>query len=392
MGATRVGDAHPAAAPAGAGERVAALDGLRGVLAMIVVVAHYFGEVAHGFAGLTLAWIAIRMFFVLSGFLMANIILQHLSSPNFFAAFYIRRACRTLPVYLVLLAIVFTAAHLFRDAAWMEAERVMPLWSFLTFTQGFVMISRGDFGIDWLTPTWTLTVEEQFYLVAPLICLLTPRRHLLAVLGAMVVVSIGFRAMAFETDLMPSMAGLVILPAAMHSMFLGMIAAVLLRSGRIDWVRWDIVLRGAPIVLLGVVFALKWIDGASYRWFELAGVPLVSVACACYLMAIVRNAPEADSLRSPSLKVLGRLSYSIYLLHMPVLGLAHGLVLGARPDIGTPVQVVVTLVAVVIALALAWLVNRYIEQPMVEYGRRWRFSTNNIGPAGDARDVAPRAP
>jgi peptidoglycan/LPS O-acetylase OafA/YrhL len=374
--------ARPATgAAAGVGERVAALDGLRGILAMMVLVAHYFGEVPHGIAGLTLAWIAIRMFFVLSGFLMANIILQHISSPNFFAAFYVRRVCRTLPVYLVLLAIVFTASHVFRHEPWMEADRVMPLWSFLTFTQGFVMIARGDFGIDWLTPTWTLTVEEQFYLVAPLICLLTPRRHLLAVLGAMVVASVGFRVVAFETDVMPSMAGLVILPAAMHSMFLGMIAALLLGSGRIEWARWDVVLRMAPVVCLAVVFAIKWADGASYRWFELAGMPLVSVACALYLMAIVRNAPEAESLKGPRLGVLGRLSYSIYLLHVPVLGLMHGIVLGGRPDIGTPAQLLVTLMAIPVALGLAWTVNRLIEQPMIEYGRRWRFGASGRKPA-----------
>jgi peptidoglycan/LPS O-acetylase OafA/YrhL len=375
-GATDHDVARPAVgASAGAGERLAALDGLRGVLAMMVLVAHYFGEVAHGIAGLTLAWIAIRMFFVLSGFLMANIILRHISSPNFFPAFYIRRACRTLPVYLVLLMIVFTAAHVFRDAPWMEPDRVMPLWSFLTFTQGFVMIARGDFGIDWLTPTWTLTVEEQFYLVAPLLCLLTARRYLLAVLGAMVMVSIGFRVVAIETDLMPAMAGLVILPAAMHSMFLGMIAALLLRSGRIDWTRWDVVLRVAPIACLGLVFAVKLADGTSYRWFELAGVPLVSVACALYLMAIVRNAPEAESLKGPRLGLLGRLSYSIYLLHMPVLGLMHGVVLGARPDIGTSAQLLVTTLAVPVALGFAWAVNRTIEQPMIAYGRRWSFSS-----------------
>jgi peptidoglycan/LPS O-acetylase OafA/YrhL len=374
--------AQPATGAAvGTGERVAALDGLRGILAMMVLVAHYFGEVAHGVAGLTFAWIAIRMFFVLSGFLMANIILRHISSPSFFPVFYMRRACRTLPVYLVLLAIVFTASHVFRQEPWMEADRVMPLWSFLTFTQGFVMIARDDFGIDWLTPTWTLTVEEQFYLVAPLICLLTPRRHLPAVLGAMVVASIGFRVVAFETDLMPAMAGLVILPAAMHSMFLGMIAALLLRSARIDWARWDIVLRVAPVACLGLVFAIKWLDGTGYRWFELAGVPLVSVACALYLMAIVRNAPEAESLKGPRLGVLGRLSYSIYLLHVPVLGLMHGLVLGGRPDIGTPAQLLVTLMAVPVALGLAWVVNRLVEQPMIEYGRRWRFSSGERKPA-----------
>jgi peptidoglycan/LPS O-acetylase OafA/YrhL len=356
-----------------AGSRIAALDGLRGVLAMIVVVAHYFGEVPHGFAAFTLAWVAVRVFFVLSGFLMARIILENLASPGFFKTFYIRRACRTLPVYLVLLVIVFGALHLFRDVAWMQADRILPLWSFLTFTQGFVMVARNDFGSDWLTPSWTLTVEEQFYLIAPLICLAVPRRHLLKALWACVALSIGFRVLAFEGGVISSKAGMVLLPGAMHAMFLGMIGALLLEEKRIDWSRWDGLLRVAPLVCLSGVILAKLAGGEGSPWFEQFGVPLVSVAAMLYLMAIVRNAPEAERLRSHALRVLGRLSYSIYLLHMPVLGLMHGLILGGRPDIGTWPQIAVTFAAVPVALALAWVVNRTIEQPMIAYGRTWKF-------------------
>ena len=356
-----------------AGARIAALDGLRGVLAMIVVAAHYFGEVPHGFAPATLAWIAVRVFFVLSGFLMARIILENLASPGFFKTFYIRRACRTLPVYLVLLAIVFGALHIWRDAAWMQADRILPLWSFLTFTQGFGMVVRNDFGSDWLTPSWTLTVEEQFYLIAPLICLAVPRRHLLKALWTCVALSIGFRLFAFEAGVIPAKAGMVLLPGAMHAMFLGMIGALLIEDKRIDWARWDTALRVAPLVCLSGVIAAKLAGGERSPWFEQIGVPLVSVAAMLYLMAIVRGVPEAERLRSGALRVLGRLSYSIYLLHMPVLGLMHGLILGSRPDIGSAAQIAVTVAAVPAALGLAWVVNRWIEQPMIEYGRSWKF-------------------
>lgn len=376
-GIDRAGAAAPARSAQSsvddAGSRIAALDGLRGVLAMIVVIAHYFGEVPHGLGALTLAWVAVRVFFVLSGFLMARIIMDNLSSPGFFTTFYVRRACRTLPVYLVLLAIVFGALHLFRDAAWMQADRILPLWSFLTFTQGFVMVARNDFGSDWLTPSWTLTVEEQFYLIAPLICLAVPRRHLLKALWTCVALSIGFRVLAFEAGVISPKAGMVLLPGAMHAMFLGMIGALLLADRRIDWSSWDSALRAAPLVCLSGVILAKLAGGEGSPWFEQVGVPLVSVAAMLYLMAIVRNAPEAERLRSRALRVLGRLSYSIYLLHMPVLGLMHGLILGGRPDIATFPQLVVTAAAVPVALALAWVVNRYVEQPMIDYGRSWKF-------------------
>ena len=353
--------------------RIDALDGLRGILAFTVCISHFFGEVPHGVSGLMLGWIAVKMFFVLSGFLVARIVLDNLEAGNFFRVFYMRRVCRTLPAYLVTVAFVFVCAALFHDRAWMEADRVLPLWSYLTFTQPLVMIARNDFGSDWLLPTWTLTVEEQFYLVAPLICLLVPRRHLLLALFLGLALSLGFRALVYGGGVLPEKAALVTLPAACHSMFLGMIAALLLRSAHIAWERWDLALRLAPLVLLVAAIGLKAVSGATGGLFDLLGVPLVSVAGACYLAAIARNAPEADSLKGPVLKQLGRMSYSLYLMHMPVLGLMHGLLLGARPDIGTPVQLAVTVLCVPVALGVAWASAKWIEEPMIAYGKTWKW-------------------
>jgi peptidoglycan/LPS O-acetylase OafA/YrhL len=364
--------ARPAAV-AGDSARIEALDGLRGLLAMMVCISHYFGEVAHGIPAVMAGWIGVKVFFVLSGFLMTRIILTHMSSPNFASVFYMRRICRTLPVYLVTIAIIFVSLALFRHAPWMEAERFMPLWSYLTFTQSFVMIARGDFGSDWQTPTWTLTVEEQFYLIAPVICLLTPRRYLLRVLIAGAIASVMFRALAYGPGVIPPMAALVLLPGAAHSMLLGMIAALLLMSPRIDWARYELALRVAPIVCLLTLAVTVALDDRERRLFNMIGVPMVSVAAAVYLMGIVRGTPEAERLKSKNLGFLGQLSYSIYLLHMPVLGLMHGLILAAKPDIATPEQIAVTVVAVPMAVVLAWGVNRTIEQPMIAYGRLWKW-------------------
>jgi peptidoglycan/LPS O-acetylase OafA/YrhL len=170
------------------------------------------------------------------------------------------------------------------------------------------------------------------------------------------------------------MAANVLLPGAAHSMFLGMIGALLLASPSIDWRRWDEPLRLGAIVCLAAVFGMRALDGKGERLFQMWGVPLVSLACTLFLVSILRGAPEADRLRSPALRFLGRLSYGIYLLHMPALGLMHGLILGGRPDIATPAQIAVTVAAVAATLGLAWLANVAIEQPMIECGRRWRFA------------------
>ena len=371
----RAGAAAPAASEAGS--RIAALDGLRGVLAMMVVVSHYFGSVPSGVAGLTLGWIAVKMFFVLSGFLVAKIILEHGRAANFFTVFYVRRACRTLPAYFLVLSVAFGAMLVLGANGWMADQRFMPLWSYLTFSQGFVMTARGDFGSEWLLPTWTLTVEEQFYLIAPLICLLAPRRWLLGVLIAGVIVSIGFRAVVYWPGLLSPMtrmvAGMVTLPSVCHAMFIGMIGALLLRMGRIEGERIDLALRVAPLPLLVVAMGLKAIDVRDAYLFEVIGHPLVALACVSYLLAIVRGAPEADSLRSPMLRQLGRMSFSLYLLHNPVLWLLHGVLLGGHPDIGTLPKLAVTVLAVAVSIAVSWAAAKWIEEPMIAYGKTWKW-------------------
>ena len=365
-----------------AASRIEALDGLRGVLAVMVVVSHYIGEVPHGFKDALVGWIAVKMFFVLSGFLMAKVIMEHMHSPNFIPVFYIRRAFRTLPVYLVTLGIVFGAAVVFQGEAWMDADRIFPFWRYLTFTQTFEMLARSDYGFDWLTPTWTLTVEEQFYLVAPVLCLAAGRRHLLKVLVAATCLSIAFRSLSYGFGVLPAMSALVLLPSVAHAMFLGMIGAIVLASSRIDWQRFDLALRTAPIAILVAVMGLKAIEGQGGSdggtLFHLIGAPLVAVGCTLYLMSIVRGAPEAQRMQSLHLRSLGQLSFGIYLLHMPVLGLMHGMLLGAMPDMATLEQSVVTLAAMPVTLLAAWIVNRTIEQPMIAVGRRWSFARTTV--------------
>lgn len=159
------------------GARVSEFDGARGLAVLAVVIAHYFGEVEHGFTTLRiLGPIGVNLFFVLSGFLIGSIILERVDSQNFFRVFYARRALRILPVYFLVVATTLTLIWLL-NVPW--AASTLPAWSYFTFTQNFFMAVRGDVGTRWLTPTWTLAVEEQFYLLIPLLIFLLPAKAIL---------------------------------------------------------------------------------------------------------------------------------------------------------------------------------------------------------------------
>jgi peptidoglycan/LPS O-acetylase OafA/YrhL len=136
----------------GAENRIVGLDGLRGLMTLFVVASHYFGEVRHGVAAMEVGWLAVKMFFALSGFLVGRLILERMTCENFFVVFYVRRFCRTLPVYFFCVLLVYLCMHLLGSPQWMDIGNEFPLWSYLTFTQNFFMISTDSIGPRWLAP------------------------------------------------------------------------------------------------------------------------------------------------------------------------------------------------------------------------------------------------
>ncbi len=145
--------------------RVVALDGLRGLMTIAVIISHYFGELQHGLP-IKVGWIAVDMFFVLSGFLIGKLILEKQVHANFFKVFYVRRFCRIVPAYIITILTVSVILH-FVPQTWLDTTRRFPLWAYLTFNQPFFMIATQSIGSHWLAPTWTLAFEEHFYLLAP---------------------------------------------------------------------------------------------------------------------------------------------------------------------------------------------------------------------------------
>ena len=94
---------------------------------------------------------------------------------------------------------------------------------------------------------------------------------------------------------------------------------------------------------------------------------------------VVRGAPEAERFNARMLRYIGDNAYCLYLSHLTVLGLMHGLILGRRPDLQTPAQWAVTLTALPVCLVVGRLMTRYIEEPFMAFGRRWRWGAERTG-------------
>jgi peptidoglycan/LPS O-acetylase OafA/YrhL len=156
-------------------KRFPALDGLRGLAAVGVVFNHlgpttwqsdqwwlapivWFGSVG---------WLGVDLFFVLSGFLITGILIENKTATNYFRAFYAHRALRILPIYFLLLIIWTIAVPLVAPqflASISTPGALWPHWFFLTS----LWLVNGHIGMAWVTPlapSWSLSIEEQFYLV-----------------------------------------------------------------------------------------------------------------------------------------------------------------------------------------------------------------------------------
>jgi peptidoglycan/LPS O-acetylase OafA/YrhL len=358
--------------------RIPELDGIRGTAILMVVVWHYFCSEIHparhsalAIAAMpfSLCWSGVDLFFVLSGFLIAGILLDSRDAENYFRIFYIRRVCRLGPVY-AMVVVSFGLVYLLSDPdgrfSWLVKDPLPPA-SYLTFTQNVFMGIRGTFGATWLAPTWSLAVEEQFYSVLPILVWLLPPRALRGVLFVAVCAAPLLRA-PFSAIVRQ-----VETPMRSDSLLLGALVALSVRSDwflrtlrskrRAFWAVFAVLLTGA-----GVMCVRSW-------WF---GVFQQTWLGALYSALLLTPFADPDALvpsvlRAPVLRFFGTISYSLYLSHQIVVGLLHGLVYGRPPSIQSAAEAALTASALVISVGLSYATYLSIERRAVAYGHRHAY-------------------
>jgi len=356
------------------------LDGVRGIAILMVLVWHYYASEAspdlggsHRYllAATHLFWSGVDLFFVLSGFLIAGILIDQRGSANCLRVFYIRRACRILPMYVVMLLLYLVARALLDPTspahAWLFGTPISML-NYVTFTQNFVMGWSGTIGGYWLGVTWSLALEEQFYLLVPLLFLFADRRTA----AYMLLIGIGFAILM--RIMLPGYHVWVSLPWRADALLCGAGLAIAVRSesfvNMINQHRAATSLLFATLVAGAGVMSLRpeYFGALAQTWLALLYGLLVlfaSLGVGGWLGALLGSRPLAW---------LGQISFAVYLLHQPVNGLLHGLLLHKTPALLAPLDGAVTFAALLTTLALAWASFHVLEAPMLRYGRRFRFA------------------
>lgn len=357
--------------------RIPALDGLRGIAILLVLLWHSLFQI--GFRqhpGLNklislgrLSWSGVDLFFVLSGFLIGGILLDHRDSPRYFSTFYWRRAYRILPLYFVLLGACWLAqqfGNLFPGR--------LPWWSFFTLFQNWGMAWTGGFDRGGLGVTWSLAIEEQFYLTLPFVIRRITTKALWYLLAAVIAGAPMLRVLLIHYAAHGALAAYILTPCRADALAMGVVCALLARNEK----AWSWLIAHRPVLYaavgaLGLGLGALLANGYGYYDKTLDGLEFSVLACfyaAVLLIAITRDDRFVRVVFSnPLLRKLGLIAYATYLLHFICIDFFSHLSgqQSALGFVGAPV------LGIMVAIALAAISWRSLEKPLVRRGHAHEY-------------------
>jgi peptidoglycan/LPS O-acetylase OafA/YrhL len=375
--------------PFGLRGRIPALDGLRGIAILLVLLWHgVFGAGSSNLLAVgKLSWSGVDLFFVLSGFLIGGILLDARESTAFFKTFYIRRAFRILPLYGLIIGLygLYRLRYLFPASGGFPAGVGIPLASYLTFTQNFWMAYLGAWGSTIVMATWSLAVEEQFYLTIPILVRKLQRSRLTLVLILVVIGAPLLRiGMLFKLP-HGNLADYLLMPCRADALCLGALSAILVRNRR----GWDFLLaRRTSIYLMtgGLLLVLAWF---SYKQYGQTSTPMVTFGFSvlalfytcCLLIALMKTRISERLLCNRHLMELGGIAYCVYLVHTPLIVAGRRVIPMCFPflrKLSIPHVLGIELllgglVGIVVSVAIAKVSWRFFEHPLLRRGHAYKF-------------------
>jgi peptidoglycan/LPS O-acetylase OafA/YrhL len=384
--------------------REPALDGIRGIAILIVLFHHLvyssginrhfwldlqFFKLAHS------SWLGVDLFFVLSGFLITGILYEAKGSERYFSSFYGRRVLRIFPLYygFLLLALLLFPRWLPPESAQNLVDNQHWYWLYLS---NFYVALEGWQDPSHLGHFWSLAIEEQFYLLWPLAVWALDRRALMRLAVACFVGALVIRLALVAADV-STLVAYVMLPTRMDSLAAGAFLALCIRGNRGmavlgSWPRW--ILAGSAAVVIGL-----YIRGGRLR----AEDPLVTIigytaiaAAFAASIALVLTATRHGWLRrglsSMPLTLLGRYSYGLYVVHVPIILFLESAGLRATQFprlLGSTLPGVAVFCAVggLLSLAVAAASYHLWEAPFLRLKRFFPYRAEHRIPAAAARPV-----
>jgi peptidoglycan/LPS O-acetylase OafA/YrhL len=297
----------PAKPSAAISDHLPGLDGLRAIAIGSVFAFHL------GLPGCSLGWAGVQLFFVISGFLITGILLRTRDRPRYFRNFYIRRTLRIFPIYYLVVAIYFTVAQLHGDG---PTVRLLPYY--LSYSQTYPQLVTHYQCAPLLTHTWTLAIEEQFYLLWPLSLFLLRGKWLSFALAVAIALGLGTRLSVHRLDNPFLLLGW--LPTQIDLLAAGAMIAVLAARRPAAWMRrLGYLLAGSGLLVAGAMVARAGLQPfwSPLTWVPLAPSPYFPTAMAAFFAGVVTltatESPLTRWLANRPMMRIGKISYGLYL-------------------------------------------------------------------------------
>jgi peptidoglycan/LPS O-acetylase OafA/YrhL len=350
---------------------IKALDGLRGVAALIVMLSHFnlvvprfLGGAVHesGHAG-------VMIFFILSGFLMGMLYLGAPPSRRAVAQFLVHRGARIIPLYLAVILACVVIATIGPDRAW-----VYSLYRWETLLSHLLLI-RGE-GV-----LWTVPVEIQFYLLVPLIWLALGKAPRATIIGLIVAIAAIYLARLAYVPPDKSIAGRLMIGLPYFLAGLVLSRCVTPMTGGRWWDVGFVAAAGSLLLLYPNLVPQALLGGGDY-WLN----PVSLLLAALLLIASQRSRLAEHVLGSRPLRFLGQISYGIYLLHfLAIVNLSRFATL-------YPKTYLLFALSLVVVIAAATLAHILIERPARAAINRWFDRARQVPPDTQREPTFERAP
>ena len=333
-------------------QKIPQLDAVRGIAIILVLLVntsekypalHLQRVVGNG-------WMGVDLFFVLSGFLITGILLDSKREPSYFKNFYARRALRILPLYYSVLLFMFVLVPLLRPAEGHAIfERSSPWWAYPLFLQNF-LIAVPTQAVGPLGVSWSLAIEEQFYLLWPLVVRFCSTALLRRIAVAMILLSVPLtfylssHHVLIYSNIFCRQVGLMA----------GALLALLVRSETLEPSKY----ANAAWILFAVTLVVAFVSEArGARWLAFT---MIALAAASFVFLALYSSQRWLQLflRNRFLRYTGTISYALYLLHKIPTDLLQAMHLDRHPVLILP-EVLLGSYALA---ALSW---NFLEKPFL---------------------------
>ncbi len=348
-----------------------ALDVLRGIAILLVVIYHNFSFLSFFRFG----WMGVDLFFVLSGFLITDLLLKTKENDSFLKNFYMRRVLRIFPLYyLTLCAFFLLAPYLFtqKDSSSVFYYYDEHKYWFWTYFQNWLFVERGKAPVPYLSHFWSLAVEEQFYILWPLFVFfvkdIAKLKNIMVLLIAIAILLRVYTRIHFPDDVEKYYCSTL---TRMDSLLVGGLLAIRLKEGK--------TLPALFIKLIFLICSILLLLSYLFHYDLNQDNPILSTigytcfailfACIIYLF-ITANQPVMNWLKKLHLlNFIGKISYGMYVYHLPIyliLSTQFSKIISGYINTGPNATTIwVSLLSVVITIAASTISFYFLEKPIL---------------------------